>query len=273
MSACSQGRRPAAPAAGAPPPDAPLPRTPRALAARLAVAIRELRAAAGDWRRQGTLRRGGPPDDVTLWALYEQRLYRRLAHRPRLARAVLARLPRRLAPAARDTVGALEFLFRLASRSPLRRRTPRTGAPAPAGRLLGWYREAQRRFRVHWSVLAAVNMVESAFGRFRSDSVAGAKGPMQFLPATWRRYGLGGDVHDPHDAILGAAHYLHASGAPRSYRRALYAYNASPLYVDAVLRLARRMTRDLRDYLGYYGWQVFVRTRPGERRITGPGLG
>ena len=28
---------------------------------------------------------------------------------------------------------------------------------------------------------------------------------MQFLAGTWRVYGMGGDVHDPHDAILGAA--------------------------------------------------------------------
>ena len=64
---------------------------------------------------------------------------------------------------------------------------------------------------------------------------------MQFMPATWRAYGLGGDVHDPHDAILGAANYLHANGAPARRRGALYHYNPSPLYVDAVLRYARRM--------------------------------
>jgi hypothetical protein len=58
---------------------------------------------------------------------------------------------------------------------------------------------------------------------------------MQFLPATWRAYGLGGDVHDPHDAILGAANLLRASGAPTDNRRALFAYNHSTLYVDAVL--------------------------------------
>ena len=41
---------------------------------------------------------------------------------------------------------------------------------------------------------------------------------MQFMPATWRAYGLGGDVHDPRDAILGAANYLRASGAARDLR-------------------------------------------------------
>ena len=112
-------------------------------------------------------------------------------------------------------------------------------------------------------MLAAVNFVESAFGKLRSDSTAGAQGPMQFIPATWRAYGLGGDVHDPHDAILGAANYLRASGAPRDYRRALYAYNRSTLYVDAVLRYANQMKRDVRAFYGYYAWQVWVRTPSG----------
>jgi membrane-bound lytic murein transglycosylase B len=92
-------------------------------------------------------------------------------------------------------------------------------------RLRRYYAEGQRRFGVPWSLLAAVNFVESDFGRVRSASAAGAQGPMQFLPATWRRYGLRGDVHDPRDAILGAASYLRAAGVRRDPRRALYAYN------------------------------------------------
>jgi hypothetical protein len=58
----------------------------------------------------------------------------------------------------------------------------------------------------------------------------------------------GGDVHDPHDAILGAANYLHASGAPGNYRVALYHYNPVPEYVDAVMRCARPMPRDARTF-------------------------
>jgi membrane-bound lytic murein transglycosylase B len=94
---------------------------------------------------------------------------------------------------------------------------------------------------------------------------------MQFLPSTWRAYGLGGDVRDPHDAIFGAANYLRAAGAPGSYRRALYAYNPSALYVDAVLRYARRIARSPSAFLTYYSWQIFVRTPSGRlRRLTGP---
>jgi soluble lytic murein transglycosylase-like protein len=120
-------------------------------------------------------------------------------------------------------------------------------------------------------VLASVNFVESAFGRVQSASAAGAQGPMQFLPATWEAYGLGGDVHDPRDAILGAANLLRASGAPDDLRSALFAYNHSTSYVDAILVYAGHMRRDVRAYYGYYSWQAFMRTPAGDVRLTGPG--
>jgi membrane-bound lytic murein transglycosylase B len=84
---------------------------------------------------------------------------------------------------------------------------------------------------------------------------------------------LGGDIDDPHDAILGAANYLHAEGAPGDDRRALYAYNHSNAYVDAVLHYAQAMRRDPAQFLEYYSWQVFVVTTAGDVRLTGPGLG
>src|SRR6185436_2312000 len=139
----------------------------------------------------------------------------------------------------------------------------RTGPAEPAAQLRTYYGEAQRRFHVAWYVLAAVNSVESAFNKLRNSSTAGAQGPMQFIPSTWRRYGLGGNVHDPHDAILGAANYLHANGAPSNYRRALYRYNPSWLYVDAVLRYANRFRADPRAFYVFYSRQVFVRTPHG----------
>jgi len=262
LGAVSCGAAPAGELNGTPAPDEPLPRSADLLAARLAGVDAALRRSVDAWGGKGA-----PPKDVALDALYEQRAYRLLATRPRLARSTLARLPRRLAPNARDSVTALRDLFRLAP--PPRRRRFRTGSVLPANRLLGHYRAAERRFDVNWRVLAAVNLVETDFNRLRNSSSSGAQGPMQFLPSTWRRYGLGGDIHDPHDAILGAANYLCRSGAPGNYRRALFAYNPSTLYVDAVLRYARRMAG--RGFLIFYNWQVFVRTPSGERRLTGPG--
>jgi membrane-bound lytic murein transglycosylase B len=257
----------AALALAAPPPNAPIPREPAALARALTEHTAVLHAGIDAWRGEGPV-----PADVELEALYQQRIFIHLTGNPPLARAVVARLGGRIRTEAAETLAARKALVRLTppTRKPLR--SFRTGPPARAIALLRWYREAERRFGVGWHVLAAVNFVESGFGKLRSASTAGAQGPMQFVPGTWRAYGLGGDVHDPHDAILGAANYLRASGAPRDYRGALYAYNRSTLYVDAVLRYANQMKRDVRFFYAYYAWQIWVRTPAGPRRLTGPGL-
>ena len=250
---------------GAPAPAVPLPEAPAAVAATLEQTTAELEAAIDRW--QGGPRAGGAtPRDVTLWGLHQQRLFLALTYDETLGRRAWPLLGRE----ARATLTARRRLVSLTPPTKLPRSAFRTGPAAPAASLLRWYREAERRFGVEWEVLAAVNFVESGFGRLRSSSSAGAQGPMQFLPATWRAYGLGGDVHDPHDAILGAANYLRASGATRDLRRALYAYNHSTRYVDAVAAFAAQLRREPRIYFAYHSWQVFIKTPAGPRRITGP---
>jgi Transglycosylase SLT domain len=253
-----------------PAPDAPIPNRADALATRLTATQRGLDRAVEDWRGSGDPGSGPAPRDVTLYALDQQRVHLALADHRRLAKRVLARVPGPVAAHARATLRARRELAPLAT--PQRPSAWTTGPPEPAGVLLGHYREAQHRFAVRWPLLAAVNLVESAFGRMTNTSTAGAQGPMQFIPQTWAAYGLGGDIHDPHDAILGAANYLHANGAPRDDRAALYHYNPSSHYVNAVLAYANRIRRDPRYFYEYYAWQVFVRTPNGTRRITGPGL-
>ena len=247
----------------------PVPTRPAEMAAALAEVSAGLDDAVDRWRENGDPSVGGPPREVLLHALYQQRLLRTLARRPAQTSAVLKRLPRPLAAEVRDVVIArrgVERITPLATRGRLR-----IGPPAPADDLRAHYLEAQRRFGVPWHVLASVNFVESGFGRVQSASAAGARGPMQFLPATWGAYGLGGDVHDPRDAILGAANLLRASGAPGDLRGALFAYNRSTRYVDAILRYAGHMRHDVRAYYGYYSWQAFMRTPGGDVRLTGPG--
>jgi hypothetical protein len=254
--------------AAAPPPNAPLPSGAAPTAQRLAATTRSLDTAVAAWRASGTLR---PPRELRLWALHQQRVYLALGlARPPFGDAVVRRLPRDLQANARDVLAARRALVRLTPPTTRPLSAFRTGPADPADRLLGYYREAERRFGVPWQVLAAVNFVETAFGKVRSPSTAGAQGPMQFLPATWRAYGLGGDIHDPRDAIIGAANFLRASGAPRNLRRGLYAYNHSMLYVEAVLAYARVMSRGVRAFYGFHAWQVFVRTPDGYRRITSP---
>jgi hypothetical protein len=248
-----------------PDPRAALPKDPARLAATLADTTGRLRTAVERWDISAPV-----PRDVTYLALHHQRILRLMSERRRFGDATLARLPRDVRGEARDTVVArreLAAIPRDRSRIP----RVRVAAAAPLSDLRAAYRAGQRRFRVDWSVLAAINMVESAFGRVRSASEAGARGPMQFLPSTWRAYGMGGDIDDPRDAILAAANLLAANGGRRDIGRALYAYNHSTHYVRAVRRLAGRMHRDERALRAYYAWQVYVLTKHGTRRVTGPG--
>jgi len=242
-----------------------LPQDASAFAAQLGDVATRLDRAVDRWDG-----RTAPPDDVTLLALRQQRLLYRLAARPSLARAVLPRLHGRTRADARDVIAAQHALAVL--NRPTKHRRFRTGPAAPAATLQRYYREGTRRSHVAWPLLAAVNLVESNFNKLRNDSTAGAQGPMQFIPSTWATYGRG-DVHDPHAAILAAARFLHAGGAPANERAALYRYNPSPLYVSAVERYARVIRRDRRGFKELYAWQVFVRTPDGLRRLTGPGHG
>jgi len=259
--------RPAPSATPAPLPAAngALPKGASAFAAQLSDVATRLDRAVDRWDG-----RTAPPDDVTLLALRQQRLLYRLAARPSLARAVLPRLHGRTRADARDVIAAQHALAVL--NRPTKHRRFRTGPAAPAATLQRYYREGTRRSHVAWPLLAAVNLVESNFNKLRNDSTAGAQGPMQFIPSTWATYGRG-DVHDPHAAILAAARFLHAGGAPANERAALYRYNPSPLYVSAVERYARVIRRDRRGFEELYAWQVFVRTPNGLRRLTGPGHG
>ncbi len=247
-----------------PAPDAALPRSPDRLAATLTATTRALRDGLQRWDTAAAA-----PRDVTYLALHHQRMLRLMRARGRLGDATLDRLPRDVRGEARDTVLGSRHLAEI-PRSPGRLPRVRVADAAPAAELRRHYAAAQRRFGVHWSILASVNFVESAFGRVRSASEAGAQGPMQFLPSTWREYGMGGDINDPRDAILAAANYLRRSGARRDLDRALFAYNHSTSYVRAIRRFAARMRADERSFLTYYAWQVFVRTPSGIRRLTGP---
>ena len=110
--------------------------------------------------------------------------------------------------------------------------------------LLPIYQAAAAEYDVPWQILAAVNEIESNFGADRHRSSAGAVGWMQFLPSTWRIYGVdaNGDgvanPEDPVDAIFAAARYLHASGSVHDLGRALFSYNHANWYVARVLQRA-----------------------------------
>jgi membrane-bound lytic murein transglycosylase B len=186
----------------------------------------------------------------------QQQAYRVLVRQPRLLPKVLPLVTPALRRTVRANVLAGSELRKLNGPA---RRLPRWRivAPAKAGRLLAAYRSAQAKLGVPWEYLAAIHLVETRVGRIRGTSSAGAQGPMQFLPSTWKRYGHGGDIQATGDAILAAARLLRANGAPVDMAAALYAYNPSRRYVRAVSAYASQLRANRRAFLGYYHWQVF----------------
>lgn len=226
--------------------------------AELARMVDELVAAETAIRSPAT-----PSGDLAGLARTQQAIYRAISARPESLPQAQERVPEALRPVVEANVTAGVELRALTK--PRTELPPwRIVAPPPAEELEGYYKETEARYRVPWTYLAAVHLVESRMGRIRGTSTAGAQGPMQFLPGTWERYGEGGDINDPHDAILAAGRYLEAAGAPGDMAKALYAYNRSERYVRAVTLYATQIEADPRAYLGYYHWQVYYITTKGD---------
>jgi hypothetical protein len=122
--------------------------------------------------------------------------------------------------------------------------------------LLPIYQAAGTSYGVPWQVLAAINEVETDYGRDLSVSSAGAEGWMQFLPSSWSIYGVDAngdgfkDPYNPADAIFAAARYLRAAGAATDVRAAIFAYNHSQGYVESVLLRARLLGGTPGELLG-----------------------
>jgi soluble lytic murein transglycosylase-like protein len=121
---------------------------------------------------------------------------------------------------------------------------PPRAKPGQLRTLVAIYRAAGYQYGIDWRVLAAINRVETNFGHNTHVSSAGAVGWMQFLPSTWRRWGVDAsgdgiaDPYDPQDAIFSAARYLDAAGARGDLRRAIFAYNHADWYVNEILSIA-----------------------------------
>jgi membrane-bound lytic murein transglycosylase B len=219
------------------------------LAAALAANDEALRAAIDAWRAEEDPPSAEPPAEVMDGAKYLNKAVRKLAKKQTLARSTVRELPSGMAAQIRSLIAAQRDLFKLSAGWPPHK--VETGNPEPLRNLSGYYDEANQRYGIHQHYLAAIHFVESKFGRVKNDSVAGAQGPMQFIPSTWEIYGEG-SIQDDHDAILAAARLLKANGAPGDYARALRAYNNSPLYVDAVTRYAKQIQRDRHAVYFFY---------------------
>jgi membrane-bound lytic murein transglycosylase B len=204
------------------------------------------------------------PDALLLAGWTEQVVSRTIAASPALLPDVLGRMPAEFRAALEaDTKAAIELRALTKPRTEL---PPwRIVAPAPADELVADYKAAEQAVGVPWQYLAAIHFVETKLGRIRGTSTAGAQGPMQFLPATWSQYGEGGDINSNRDAIFAAARLLKHNGAPGRIDDALYSYNHSDRYVQAIKLYAGRMKADERAFRGYHQWQVYYRMVDGDR--------
>jgi hypothetical protein len=198
----------------------------------------------------------------------QQLAYRRLAARPEWQAEVLALVPADMAPVVDANLRAGSDLTRQAAADAAAHGGGTTDlpdwrivTPPPPAELLAEYRSAEAATGAPWEFLAAIHFVETRMGRIRGNSVAGAQGPMQFIPTTWDIYGDGGDIDDPHDAIHAAARMLAHNGAPSNMATAMYSYNPSDRYVRAVTTYAEQIRNDERAYFGYYHWQVYFGSR------------
>ncbi|HET7421321.1 MAG TPA: lytic transglycosylase domain-containing protein [Candidatus Dormibacteraeota bacterium] len=175
--------------------------------------------------------------------------------------AVVKLLPSDIAAPMEDSISALHSIYILAGIDQYYLVNPHYtlaySDAAPLSALRSYYQEAERRYGVNASYLAAINFIESKFGRVNGPSSANAIGPMQFLPSTWVEYGQGGNINDPHDAILAAARLLVHNGAPYNMRNAIWHYNNSFDYVDAVESFARAYRTDPGWLDRMYYWDTY----------------
>lgn len=211
---------------------------------------------------------GSSPERLAAAGHWQQVAYRKLVSRPEWLEPVVAALPETLHAAVRGNffagsrLAAMHTPAEASDELPTPRPLPQWQIVAPPSpdQLKSFYEEAQAATGVDWTYLAAINLVETRMGRIRGDSVAGAQGPMQFMPSTWAEWGEG-DVNDPRSAIMAAGRFLRWGGMPADVDGAIFRYNRDVRYVDAVRTYAEQMQADPRAYNGYYHWQVYYSTR------------
>ncbi|MCK5753285.1 MAG: DUF1460 domain-containing protein, partial [Mycobacterium sp.] len=210
------------------------------------------------------LRDPASPDDLLAAAAHRQQAaYRILGRHPAWDSLIRPHIPAELHDVVDRNIDARRQLSAM-GRPKATLPAWRIVEPRPVQELLGYYREAQSAFGVDWNYLAAINFIETAFGRVAGVSTAGAQGPMQFMPATFAAYGAGGDILAPRDSIMAAGRYLAANGFERDPDHALYRYNNSQNYVRAVHDYAAVIAAHPRALDAYHRWSVYYNTTSGD---------
>lgn len=195
----------------------------------------------------------------------QQMLYRVIGRNPEWIRTTIAEAPEAHAAvierhlAARQAIGDIGH----GGEPPVDVPAWEIIEPLAADELRTLYEAAEAATGIPWSFLAAINLIETGFGRIDGLSTAGAQGPMQFLPTTWEEVS-DGDIDDPRDAIPAAARYLVRRGGPDDMARALWGYNNSDAYVAAVTHYADLFRDDPRSFLATHSWEIHYAAAIGD---------
>ncbi len=206
--------------------------------------------------------------EASQWGQRQQRLYRVLAENPDWGDAVTTAVSDEARFGVKQNWAARQALSSLVKSAKLADTLPawQLREPLPVEELMTYYREAEAQTGIPWNYLAAINLVETRMGRIEGFSTAGATGPMQFLPSTWADC-CEGDPTIDRDAIIGAGVYLVRVGGSDDIQKALYRYNNSDRYVNAVTAYAEVMAEDELAYRGYHAWQVYFLSAAGLIRM------
>jgi len=210
------------------------------------------------------LRNPSAPEQVLAAAARRQQVaYRTLGAHPEWDAVARAQIPAALLAVYDRNIDARRALMALTD--PKDTLPPwRVVPPVPANELVASYRASEAASGVPWNYLAAINFVETGFGRINGVSDDAAAGPMQFLPSTFAAYGNGGDIHSPRDSIMAAGRLLAANGFATNRDKAIWGYNHSDYYVRAVNDYAAVIGGDPAGFAGYYRWDTYYRTTAGD---------
>lgn len=202
------------------------------------------------------------------WGRRQQALYRVLSANEAWVTDVVSSVDDEVRAAVELNWAARQNLSSLLNTEELHSELPawRVNAPPPAEELISYYKQAEEEWGIEWEFLAGINLIETRMGRIQGVSTAGAIGPMQFLPTTWAEC-CDGDPTVPKDAISGAAKYLTIRGGPENMERAIWGYNNSDYYVNAVTAYANVLMADEQAYYGYHAWEIYFLSTEGLIRI------
>ena len=108
-----------------------------------------------------------------------------------------------------------------------------------------WAQKAAGTWNIDWKLLSAVWQIETGKTWYTSrGSSAGARGPCQFMPGTWRSYAEDGNgdgtknINDARDCLFASAKLLATNGAAEgNIDGALLRYNHSLSYVAKVKQI------------------------------------